>query len=226
MAFVSSRLLGCSAAALAVSLFARASSADGAAPEPPAADPNAWESAPATRRSGFAMGVALGFGASSIVGFPADVKKIGYTPYYTATGARPAPMGAVWIGGALADWITVGLGMTGSSLLATSSDTARSVAGFFHIEVFPLFYVRDALRDLGVMIDAGAGTATVVSAADKKLVDSSAASLLGGGVFWEPLKLWRIRGGPFLMGNYMWSETARRPAIFAGWRMSLYSGAR
>lgn len=237
MASVSSRLFGGSAVALAALLAARASSADlGPPPAPPAppapaaepapADPSAWEKAPATRRSGFAMGVALGFGVGSVVGFPADVKKVGYAPYYTVTGVRPAPIAEAWVGGALADWINVGIGLTGTVFLATGDNTAKSLAGVFHIEAFPLFYVSDALRDLGVMFDAGAGRALITSPADKNLVDSSAASLVGGGVFYEPLKLWRIRGGPFLMGNYMWSGTARRPAIFAGWRMSLYSGAR
>jgi hypothetical protein len=195
------------------------------APEPPPADPNAWEKAPATRRSGFTFGAALGFGATSIVGFPNDVKKIGYAPYYTATGVVPAPQLQGWVGVALADWVSFSLGFTGQPLLGTGDNKAHSVAGLFHVEVFPLFYVHESLRDLGVMIDAGTGVATVTSPKDDKLVDSSAASLIGGGLFWEPVTFWRFRGGPFLMGNYMWSDTARRPAIFAGWKMSLYAGA-
>ena len=220
MASVPSRPLAPVALALAAMLLAPAVRAEEAKP----ADPStAWEAAPPTRRGGFAMGVALGSGIASIVGFPSDVKKVGYERYYTVTGVRPSPVLSVWLGGALADWVNFGLGFTGGTLLATGDDTARAGAGMFHVEVFPLFYVSDALRDLGLWIDAGAGSATVVSKSEKKLVDSSSASLVGGGVFWEPVRFWRIRGGPFLMGNYMWSATARRPAIFAGWRMSLYT---
>jgi hypothetical protein len=231
MATVSLRSLGGAAVALAALLAAQPARAD----DPPkpasnddlaAPDPKAWETAPATRRSGFVIGTALGFGAASIVGFPADVKKIGYAPYYTVTGARPAPVVELWLGGALADWVNFGLGFTMSPVLSTGDNKARSAAGMFHVELFPLFYVSEALRDLGVMIDAGTGVATVTSPKDEKLVDSSAASLIGGGVFWEPLKFWHFRGGPFLMGNYMWSDTARRPGIFAGWRMSFYSTLR
>jgi hypothetical protein len=207
--------------------------APAAAPKPvaaapadaPAANPRAWETAPATHRSGFALGVEVGFGLSSIVGFPNDVKKIGYAPYYTATGARPTPALAFWLGGALTDWLNFGVGFTAGNLLATGDDKARSAAGMFHVELFPLFYVRESLRDLGVFLDVGTGVASVTSAKDEKLVDSSAASLLGGGILWEPVHFWRVRGGPFLMGNYVWSDTARRPGIFAGWRMSLYAGA-
>lgn len=218
MASFPARNLGPSAVVLA--MMALASPAIAA--DPPAA-PSSWENAPPTRRGGFAMGIALGAGVASIGGYPSDVKKIGNDRYYTVTGVRPSPTFELWLGGALADWVSFGVGFTGGSLLATGDDTARSGAGLFHIELFPLFYVSDKLRDLGLLIDAGAGASSVISKSEKKLVDSSAASLVGAGVFWEPVKLWRIRGGPFVMGNFMWSDSSRRPAIFAGFRMSLYT---
>ena len=230
MATVSPRLPGSTAVALAALLLPGAATADEvkvvtAVAEPaPAVDPSAWEKAPATRRSGFVIGTALGGGIASIVGFPNDARKIGYAPYYTATGVRPSPLLELWLGGALTDWFTFGLGFTAGSLFLTGDTRATAGAGVFHIEVFPLFYVSEKLRDLGVMLDAGTGSATVKSKADVKLVDSSAASLVGAGVFWEPARFWRFRGGPFVMGNYVWSDTARRPGIFAGWRMSLYTG--
>lgn len=218
-----------SAVALAALLIAPAAHGDDEKPAAVAAqttpaDPNAWEKAPPTRRSGFLVGAAFGFGVASIVGFPNDLKKIGYAPYYTATGVRPAPVVELWLGWALADWVSFGIGMSGSQLLGTGDNTARSVTGMFRVELFPLFYVSDKLRDLGIMIDAGTGVANVTTPKDERLVESSAASLVGGGVFWEPVQFWRVRGGPFLLGNYVWSDTARRPAIFAGWRMSLYTG--
>lgn len=226
MAIVTPRMLGPAVTLAALLLPGAASADEPAAPASPAADPDpkAWEKAPATRRSGFTVGTAIGGGLASIVGFPNDAKKIGYAPYYTATGPRPSPVFELWIGGALTDWFTFGLGFTGGSLFLTGDNKASAGAGLFHIEAFPLFYVSEKLRDLGVMLDVGTGAASVKSKADVKLVDSSAASLLGGGVFWEPARFWRIRGGPFLMGNYVWSDTARRPGIFAGWRMSLYTG--
>ena len=73
------------------------------------------------------------------------------------------------------------------------------------------------------MFDAGIGTATVTDAMSTRVVDGSAAALIGGGLFYEAVRTWKIAQGPFLMGNYVWSDTARRPAIFAGWRMSLYT---
>jgi hypothetical protein len=65
---------------------------------------------------------------------------------------------------------------------------------------------------------------TVTDGTGNPIVASSAASFIGGGLFWEPLHLWRIHAGPFLLGDYMWSDTARRPALFLGFRGSLYTG--
>lgn len=211
------------AAACAVALAGLISAAPARADEP--ADPAAWQTAPAIRRSGFVMGAALGFGMASIVGYPNDVKKAGYAPYYHVTEVRPAPVVQVWIGGALTDWLNFGVGISSTFVLGTGENEARSFAGGFHLEAYPLFHVGEKLRDLGVMLDVGAGAASIATPSGEKLVDSSAASLVGGGVFWEGLSFWRFRGGPFLLGNYMWSDTARRPALFAGFRLSLYSAA-
>jgi hypothetical protein len=220
MATVLQRLVPAVALATLLPGVAAAEEAKPAAADP-AAPPEPWEIAPTTRRGGFMIGGALGFGVASIVGFPNDVKKIGYAPYYTATGVRPTFTPELWAGGALTDWINFGLGVTLSGLYA--HDKATSIAGMFHLELFPLFYVGEKLRDLGVIVDVGTGTASVTDASGTKLVDGSAASLVGGGVFWEPRLFAKLRGGPFLMGNYLWSDTARRPALFAGWRMNLYT---
>jgi hypothetical protein len=176
-----------------------------------------------TRRGGFVVGLTAGAGVASLVGYPNDEQKIGYASAYTVTGARPAALAQLWIGGAFSDWITFGIGFSGTAIFATGSNKARSTAGMFHIEAFPLFPLGGRLRDLGIMLDAGFGTATVTDPMGTKLVDSSAASLIGGGIFYEAIRTWKIAQGPFLMGNYMWSETALRPAIFAGWRASLYT---
>jgi hypothetical protein len=209
--------------ALLVPALALADEPAAVAPEAP--PPVAKEEAPKpnARRGGFVLGLALGAGVSSIVGYPNDLQKEGYAGYYTATGARPSALGQLWIGAAFSDWLTFGIGATGNTLYATGSDKARSFAGLFHVEAFPLYPLGGHLRDLGVMLDAGFGTATVTDAMSDKLVDSSAASLVGGGVFYEAFRTWKIRQGPFLMGNYVWSDTAIRPGIFAGWRASLYA---
>lgn len=201
---------------------ARSAAPEAVAPEPAAPE---TDTPPApTRRSGFTLGVDVGVGVASVVGYPNDLNKIGYAQWYTATGARPAGLVEAWLGAALADWFTVTLGMKVSRLYATGDVTAQSLGGMFHVEAFPLFPLAGGLRDLGVRFDAGLGTATVTDTSGNKLVDGSAASIIGGGVFWEGLRAWKTAHGPFLMGDYVWSETVRRPAIFLGWRSVLYTG--
>jgi len=196
---------------------APAAPAPAPSPEEPGPPPRkAWETTRATRRGGFVAGVAIGGGIASIAGYPNDVKKIGLARHYTETGARPAGGGLVWIGGALTDWFTFGVGVTGGRLF--TSDDTEAYAG-------PLFPLGGRWRDVGVMIDVGTGPLAVEPPkGDTKLVDGPATSLVGGGVFWEGVRFWRFAGGPFLAGNYMWSDTARRPALLAGWRMVLYTG--
>jgi hypothetical protein len=179
---------------------------------------------PPTRRSSFTFGIDLGPGVASIVGYPNDATKIGFARWYTTTGARPAGVLEAWVGGALTDYVTLSLGFKGSRLVGTGSDAAMSLGGIFHIEAYPLFALGGPLRDFGVRIDAGVGTATVTDMSGTKLVDGAAASIIGGGVFYEGLRAWKTAHGPFLMGDYMWSDTVRRPAIFLGWRSAFYAG--
>ncbi len=224
MAALPQRLSGPVIALLLVPSLARAEEPSGEL-APPASTTGETPSPPPkpARRGGFVVGLAAGFGVASIVGYPNDLQKEGYAGWYTATGARPSALGQLWFGGAFADWFTFGIGLTGSPLFGTGSDKARSFGGLFHIEAFPLYPLGGKLRDLGVMVDAGIGTATVTDAMSNRVVDGSAAALIGGGLFYEAFRTWKVAQGPFLMGNYVWSDTALRPAIFAGWRVSLYT---
>ena len=193
---------------------------DGAAKEKPD-----WETARATHRSGFVVGLSLGSGIAAFSGYPNDSRKIGLASHYTETGASVGGTFSLWIGGALSDWFTFGVGFTGGSMPLLSDQKAASGGLIFHIEAYPLFPMGKRWRDLGVMFDAGTGSATVTPMdSEKKLIDSGSASLISGGPFYEGFKLWKLKGGPFVQGSYMWSDSVRRPAVFFGWRTSLYTG--
>src|SRR5262245_41827613 len=60
-----------------------------ARPETAPAKPEspAWETAPATRRAGFSMGVLLGGAAGQVTGYPNDVNKRGRAEFLADTGA-------------------------------------------------------------------------------------------------------------------------------------------
>jgi hypothetical protein len=184
-----------------------------------------WETEPRTRRSGFMVGTMLGFGVSSIAGFPNDVSEINLASYYTVTGVRPTSAFSLWLGAALSDWLDFGVGFSGGGMFATGDNQATAGGLIFHVEAFPFFPLGGRWRDLGVIFDAGTGTASVAPKTDTtdKLVDSGSASSLGLGAFYDGLRFWRIGSGPALFGNYMWSDSVRRPAIFLGWRMAFYA---
>lgn len=196
-----------------------------AGPEPTGKEKPAAIPALASYRSGFVVGLALGSGIVAFSGYPNDTRKIGLASHYTETGASVGGMGSLWIGGALSDWFTFGLGFTGGSMPLLSDQTATSGGLIFHIEAYPLFMRGGRWRDLGMMFDAGTGSATLTPKdSEKKLIDGGSGSMIGGGAFYEGFKLWKLKGGPFVQGSYVWSDSVRRPGLFFGWRTSLYTG--
>ncbi|HVY44827.1 MAG TPA: hypothetical protein VHB21_03070, partial [Minicystis sp.] len=186
-----------------------------------------WDTPRATRRSGFSVGGELGAGVLSIAGFPNDPKKIGYQSYYTETGVRPGTWLALWLGGAFNDWLSFGVGFGASSMFATDQgEKVTCAALLFHVEGFPFEpFTGGHLRDLGLALDAGTGPVNVDDRTGKTpLVEGGAASLVGATVFYEGIRFWRVGSGPFMAANYMFSDSARRPAFFIGYRAALYAG--
>jgi hypothetical protein len=196
---------------------AAAPSVDDEEPEKP------WETAPTERRGGFAMGVSLGAGFGAANGYPADSRKIGRERYYTESGVGLNTSMTVWLGGALADWLNFGAGMGFGSILAegTSSPAPTIV---FHTDAYPLYDLDPDLRDLGVTLDAGLGFAsTVDTATQEELIQAPGASYVSAGVFWEPLEFSVFRAGPLVAGQWMFSDTLRRPSLLLGFRTTLYA---
>jgi hypothetical protein len=205
----------------AVALVTTLTTALAAAPE---ADRPSWETAPATRRSGFTAGFLGGLAFGTVAGYPNDFSKIDVPQFRSATSGV-GPSGTLYLGGALTDWFTFGLGLSrssyGSGRLVTSS-----TAYLFHLEAFPLFASGGATRDLGLFADFGTGTATIVRRSDQAQFSSSGSlSIAGVGVFWET---WRLAGhiaiGPFAAWHYQGSLAMTRYFGDLGIRMSAYGG--
>ncbi|MBW2524102.1 MAG: hypothetical protein JRI23_08000 [Deltaproteobacteria bacterium] len=70
----------------------------------------------AERRSGFLVGISLAGALGGASGYPNDANKVDREEFYTNTGVSLGSGGMVWIGGALTDWISVGLGVTYAAL--------------------------------------------------------------------------------------------------------------
>jgi len=197
-----------------------------AAADPPAAgaDQKAWETAPATRRSGFTAGLMTGLSFGNVIGYPNDISKLGDPAFRSATSGLGSG-GTLYIGGALTDWFTFGFGLTQSSF-GSSRLVSQGGAFLFHIEAFPMFARSDALRDVALFADFGTGSATIKRRSDGRAWSSGGSlSIVGFGALWET---WRLAGhvaiGPYAAWHYQDSNAMTRYFGEVGIRGAFYGG--
>jgi hypothetical protein len=174
------------------------------------------------RRGGFVLGVLAGPTLGGAKGNP-SAKATRDDPSFEqdagiGMGYRITP----FLGGALTDWFTFGLGMSFASL-ANSDYQTRVDTFVFHLEAYPLYGEGGVFRDLGLAADFGAGTSSIRSKAlDEKVAESGVASTVGLGVFWEPLRMWQLAGGPYVGYQRNWSRWYGRDDVMVGFRMMFY----
>ncbi|HEY2408219.1 MAG TPA: hypothetical protein VGI10_19565 [Polyangiaceae bacterium] len=208
-------LLVCAACALVLSAHpARASDKD-----------NDWDGGyeqKATRRSGFVIGLTANAMVGTASGYPNELADLNTPGFRQSTGAAFGSSGKIWIGGALTDWFTFGLGATGVSL--NGNDRKASGGAFtFHVEGYPLFYQGGALRDLGAYGEFGAG-GMKITGGGRQAADGGLMSFASFGVLYEPFKFWQIRTGPSVGYTRMWSQSLTLDAALIEWRLTFYGG--
>jgi hypothetical protein len=174
----------------------------------------------AERRSGFVASANLGFGVGAAHGYPNEVSKIDDPAYESSTGSGFSSMNSIWIGGALRDWFTFGLGLAGMGMKVDDLEAAAS--GFIvHVEAFPLYSLGGKLRDLAFYTDFGAGSVVIEGGPEKA---DGFVSFLGAGASYELFRFGHFALGPTLGGIYAYSESATAGGVFAGFRGSFYGG--
>jgi hypothetical protein len=189
------------------------------------ADKGLWDATPATRRSGFTAGLVTGLAFGTVTGYPNDFSKVDLPAYRSATSGVGSGS-TLYLGGALTDWFTFSVGYEQSSY-GGSGNVSRAWAILFHTEVFPLFSLGGAYRDIGVFANVGTGMGTINRRSDDAEYASSGSLSIGGlGFFWEA---WRPAGGhlafgPFLSGQLELSDSMSRTFGVAGLRASFYGG--
>jgi hypothetical protein len=168
------------------------------------------------------LGIAGGLLTSSARGYPNDVAKIDVPQYEANMGLGVALGGAFWLGGALADWLTVGVGAFGGG---SESNGLRGSGGSFtvRIEAFPLFYRGGRFQDLGVLFTAGTGGYTI-HRGKEKVAEGAGTSAVGLGAFYEPWRFWQLSFGPQIEYSHQFSDSMSAHTLVLGLRSVFYGG--
>jgi hypothetical protein len=203
--------------------FALASSLAGAALAQSKGD--AWDgdyrTAKDRRRAHLTAGLSVGLQVGTATGYPNESEKIDNPLFETSTGRALGPGGSAWLGIAMADWLSVGLGAA-SLQLGSQQVKAQSTAFLCRVETYPLYFAGGAWRDLGVGGQFGLGLLTLEEDGEEK-ADAGAASLLGGSLFYEAFRSAGLALGPVFEVSHMWSFSANQTAGMFGARLAFYS---
>jgi len=175
----------------------------------------------AERRSGFVGSAGLGLGVASVTGYPLALSKQNNPLYESSTGAAFGSSFSFWLGGALRDWFTFGLGL--ASFGASSGEMkARGGAFILHIEGFPLWSLGGHLRDISAYTELGAGGMSLEGGPEK--AEGGLLSTLGFGLSYEAFRWGNFALGPTLASNYLYSDSMTAFGVFGGIRSSFYGG--
>lgn len=177
---------------------------------------------PATRRSGFTVGLSGGLLLGNVHGYPNDVTQIDVPEFEVNTGLGVSGGGALWFGGALADWLTVGLGVLGGGISGNGLE-ASGGSVLLRIEAFPAFYRGGVWRDVGLVFSAGTG-GYAVKRDGQSVAEGAGTSAVGIGAFIEPWRLWRFATGPQLEYGHQFSRSLSAHVLVIGWRVAFYAG--
>ena len=177
---------------------------------------------PATRRSGFTLGLSSGLAVARASGYPNDVTQIDLPEFESSTGVGASLGGAFWLGGSLADWLTVALGYQRGSFKANGLE---ATGGSIHarIEAYPLFFRGGAWQDAGLSLFVGTGNYDV-KRAQLTVAEGEGTSAVGLGAFFEHWRFWRLATGPDVMYVHQFSRSLSAHSLIIGWRLAYYAG--
>lgn len=177
---------------------------------------------PAERRADFMVGTHVGLLIGSARGFPSDFDKVGVDEFEADTGTVATFGSSFWIGGALQDWFTFGLG--GLAVALSGNDLETSGGAFFvRLEFFPLYPLGGSLRDLGLAASFGTGGVSI-ERDGKEQADGAGVSVVGASAFWELLRWHGLAFGPAVDYTFMTMRSIDVHLAQVGLRTAWYSG--
>lgn len=189
------------------------------------AQEEAWDGAYGQRakeRADFTLGATVGAGLGGAVGAPNEVGKIGNERYESSTGLALGSSNELWLGGALTDWLVLGVGFMGLRL--GGSEVAASGYGFmFRVETFPFLSASPALKRLGFFGSFGAGGMTLEKRGSQ-VADGGALSVIEVGALHETFAFGGFRFGPAIQGTFVTSDPVTSQSAFLLLRAAFYAG--
>lgn len=176
----------------------------------------------AERRSDVVLGLSTGLVLTAASGYPNEIAKLNDPAYYATSGLAVGPGLEAWLGGALTDWFTFGVG---GVFLGGHGSGSRTSGGAFllRVETFPLYGLGGHFRDLAVFANFGAGGLSL----DGKHGRHAAAgfgSVGGGGLAYELVRFGHFAVAPTAEWLLIASEPLSAQQVMAGARIVFYGG--
>ncbi len=172
------------------------------------------------RRSDFVFGLSPSLVLMAADGYPNEVSKINDPAYKTSSGFAYGPGCQAWIGGALRDWFTFGVG--GAYLQGGNTSTLTTGGAFLvHIEAFPFY--RLGLKDLAVYANFGAGGLSLHGPHHKHAA-AGFASIGGGGIAYEVARIGHFAFAPTAEYMLIASHSLTASQALIGARVVFYGG--
>lgn len=172
-------------------------------------------------RSEFTIGTSFGAAFGGGTGYPNRAAEIDNPEFKATAPLGVGSGGSFWLGGALRDWLVIGLGL---SFYGAGEPVTASMTHFvLHTEIYPLFAQGGAFRDLGLVLEFGAGGGSF-ERGEQSIADAGSSSLVAAGVVYEPWRFGSFGLGPIVQYNHQFSLSMSAHFVLAGARVAFYGG--
>jgi hypothetical protein len=190
-----------------------------------ATDNEAWDGGfnqKAERRSDLVLGASAGLLLGTTSGYPNELDKIDVSRYEASTGFAAGTAFSFWLGGALTDWFTFGVGTT---LLGGSGPSGKmnGLAFIVKVEAFPLYGKGGPFRDLAFFADFGAGSMGVDGERPDP-AEGGFTSVAGLGSAYELFRLGHFSFAPTAQYLFVNSPSLTSHSAILGARAVFYGG--
>jgi hypothetical protein len=188
-------------------------------------DNEAWDGGfdqKAERRSDLVLGASAGLLLGTGSGYPNEIDKIDEPRYESTTGFAAGTGFSFWLGGALADWFTFGVGTTFLGG-AGPSGSMNGFAFIVKVEAFPLYGQGGPLRDLAFFADFGAG-ALDIEGEPVDRAEGGFTSVAGLGSAYELFRFGHFSFAPMAEYVLVRSPSVTAHSMIFGARAVFYGG--